>query len=174
MLNKPIKFKMMAMLSMALIFWLSGVSLFAQNKQANSAEPEKKQVPSAQPKVSLSNHQQKVVKQDAATMKKVAMEQKRKDEQAAEAKKQNLAKKNAKETKKSKQTQSTSAIAPVKATQPLTANNEATSANVQKDWEVKKAKLIQSLKDKNFSQQEIDKAISKVERDMNNSMNKTK
>lgn len=165
---------MMAMLSMALVFWLSGVSLFAQNKQANSAEPEKKQVPSAQPKVSLSNHQQKVVKQDAATMKKVAMEQKRKDEQAAEAKKQNLAKENAKETKKSKQTQSTSAIAPVKATQSLTANNEATSANVQKDWEVKKAKLIQSLKDKNFSQQEIDKAISKVERDMNNSMNKTK
>lgn len=174
MLNKPIKFRKMAMLSLALLFWLSGVSLFAQSNQTSPVEPEKKQVPTAQPKMSLSNQATSVQKQDAATQKKVAMEQKRKEEQAIAAKKQVLAKENAGVQKQSKQVAFTASKAPVNAVQNTPAKNDVKSADLRKDWEIKKAKLIQSLKDKNLSQQEIDKAISKIERDMNNSLNKTK
>lgn len=167
MLNKPIKFRKMAMLSLAFLFWLSGVSLFAQNNQTNPIEPEKKQVPTAQPKVSLSNQEPKALKQDAATQNKVAMEQKRKEEQAIAAKKQVLAKEKAAVQKQSKQVASTSSKAPVNAVQNTPAKNDVKSADLRKDWEVKKAKLIQSLKDKNYSQQEIDRIVSKAESEMN-------
>ena len=167
MLNKPIKIRRMAMLSMALIFWLSGVSLFAQNKQANSTEPEKKQVPAAQPKVSLSNKQPSVAKQDDASKKRAAVEQKRKDEQAVEAKKQSLAKENAKNTKTSAQTQSTSAKAPVNAVQSASTKNDVKANDVQKDWEIKKAKITADLKAKGASQNDIDKQIASMEKQMN-------
>jgi hypothetical protein len=170
MLNKPIKFRKMAMFSLALLFWLSGVSLFAQNNQTSPIEPEKKQLPTAQPKVSLSNQEPKALKQDAATQNKVAMEQKRKEEQAIAAKKQNLAKENVVPKKTSKEVASTSSKAPVNSNQSA----EVKSANFQKDWEVKKAKLIQSMKDKNYSQQEIDRIVSKTEKEMKVSSNNSK
>lgn len=174
MLNKPIKFRKMAMFSLALLFWLSGVSLFAQNNQTSPIEPEKKQLPTAQPKVSLSNQEPKALKQDAATQNKVAMEQKRKEEKAIAAKKQVLAKENAAIQKQSKQVASTSSKAPVNTTQDAQVNSNVKVADVQKDWEVKKAKLIQSLKDRNYSQQEIDRIVSKTEREMNVSSNNSK
>jgi hypothetical protein len=167
MLNKPIKIRKMAMLSMALIFWLSGVSLFAQNKQANSTEPEKKQVPRAQQKVSLSNQQPNVAKQDDASQKRAAVEQKRKDEQAVEAKKQSLAKENAKNTKTSNQMQTTSAKAPVNAVQSASAKNDVKANDVQKDWGIKKAKITADLKAKGASQYDIDKQIAAMEKQMN-------
>jgi hypothetical protein len=174
MLNKPIKIRKMAMLSMALIFWLSGVSLFAQNKQANSTEPEKKQVPRAQQKVSLSNQQPNVAKQDDASQKRAAVEQKRKDEQAVEAKKQSLAKENAKNTKTSNQMQSTSAKAPVNAVQSASAKNDVKANDVQKDWEIKKAKIKADLKAKGASQYDIDKQIAAIEKQMNINNNSNK
>ena len=155
------------MLSMALIFWLSGVSLFAQNKQANSTEPEKKQVPRAQQKVSLSNQQPNVAKQDDASQKRAAVEQKRKDEQAVEAKKQSLAKENAKNTKTYNQMQTTSAKAPVNAVQSASAKNDVKANDVQKDWEIKKAKITADLKAKGASQYDIDKQIAAMEKQMN-------
>ena len=164
----------MAMLSMALIFWLSGVSLFAQNKQANSTEPEKKQIPTAQPKVSLSNQQPSVVKQDDASIKRAAVEQKRKDEQAVEAKKQSLAKENAKNTKTSNQMQTTSAKAPVNAAQSASAKNDVKANDVQKDWEIKKAKITDDLKAKGASQYDIDKQIAAIEKQMNINNNSNK
>jgi hypothetical protein len=167
MLNKPIKIRKMAILSMVLIFWLSGVNLFAQNKQANSTEPEKKQVPTAQPKVSLSNQQPSVAKQDDASKKRVAAENKRRDEQAIEAKKQSLAKENAKDTKTSVQMQSTSAKAPVNAIQNASTKNDVKANDVQKDWEIKKAKIAADLKAKGASQYDIDKQIAAMEKQMN-------
>lgn len=174
MLNKPNKIRKFAMLSMALLFWLSGVSLFAQNKQANSTEPEKKQVPSAQPKVSLSNKQANVAKQDEATIKRAAAEQKRKDEQAVEAKKQSLAKENAKVTNPSGQMQSTSSKAPVNAVQNAPAKNNVKANDVQKDWEIKKAKITSDLKAKGASQNDIDKQIATMEKQMNINNNSNK
>ena len=174
MLNKPIKFRKMAMLSMALIFWLSGVSLFAQNKQANTTEPEKKQVPTAQPKVSLSNQQPGVAKQDDASIKRAALEQKRKEEQALESKKQSLAKENAKSTKTSSHMQSTSAKAPVNAVQSASSKNDVKANTVQKDWEIKKAKITADLKAKGASQYDIDKQIAAMEKQMNINNNSNK
>ena len=172
MLNKPIKIRKFAMLSMALIFWLSGISLFAQNKQANTVEPEKKQVPSAQPKVSLSNKDPKAKKQDEAASKKAAMEQKRKEEQAVQAKKQTLAKEKAvaSAVKQPKQMQSTSSKAP-----SANANvNNTKSENFRKDWPVKKAKMEADLKAKGVPQEEIDKKIAAIEKKMNYNNQSTK
>jgi len=174
MLNKPIKIRKLALLSMALIFWLSGMSLFAQNKQVNTAEPVKKQVKTAQPKVTLSNQQPKAVQINEATMKKVALEQKRKDDQAAEAKKQNLAKEQAKEPKKSNQIHSTSSKAQVNTNQNATQKNDANVASIQKDWEVKKSKIIADLKAKGASQYDIDKQIAALEKQLNITNNSNK
>jgi hypothetical protein len=168
MLNKPIKIRKFAMMSVALIFWLSGVSLFAQNKQVSTAEPEKKQVPSAQQKVSLSNKGPQVQKQDEATAKRAASEQKRKEAQATEAKKENLAKENAAAVKQSKHVETTSAKAPVNAVQNAqTNNNNAKTGSIQQDWEIKKAKIAADLKAKGASQNDIDKQIAAMEKQMN-------
>ena len=164
----------MAMLTMALIFWLSGVSLFAQNKQTTATEPEKKQVPSAQPKVSLSNKQPMVVKQDEATKKRVASEQQRKEEQAIEAKKQTLAKDNTKEVKKSSQLQTTSAKAPINNVQNPSVKNDVKSSDLQKDWSIKKAKIEADLKSKGASQYDIDKHIAAMEKQLNINNNSNK
>ena len=168
MLNKPIKIKKIAMLSMALIFWLSGISLFAQNKQVNNTtETEKKQVQSAQPRVSLSNQGSQVQKQDDASIKRAASEQNRKKAQADEAKKQNLANEKSEAVKQPKQVQSTSAKAPVNAVQPVQVNNDAKAGSVQKDWEIKKAKIAADLKSKGASKADIDKQIAAMEKQMN-------
>ena len=140
MLNKPIKFKMMAMLSMALIFWLSGVNLFAQNKQANSAEPEKKQVPTSQPNVSLSNKVPQIVKQNDAKSKQVESEKQAKREQAIKAKNQAIANESAAKSKQQNTEQSISRTSSTKNSQ-----NKAISSQ---EWETKKAKLVESLKNK--------------------------
>jgi hypothetical protein len=174
MLNKPIKIKEMAMLSLALIFWLSGISVFAQNKQANTTEPEKKQIPAAQPKVSLSNKQPMVVKQNEATKKRVAEEQQRKEEQAAESKKQTLAKEQTKETKKAAPMQLTSVKTPANSVQNASIKNEAKATDAQQAWEKKKASVTASLKAKGASQYDIDKQISSMEQQfkINNTSNK--
>lgn len=172
MLNKPIKIRKFAMLSMALFFWLSGISLFAQNKQTNTVEPEKKQVPSAQPKVSLSNQDPKAKKQNEVSLKKAAMEQKRKEEQASEAKKKTLAKEKAAASavKQPRQVGSTSSKAPV--TNATTSNSQ--SENFRKDWPQKKAKLEADLKAKGVPQEDIDKKIAAIEKKMNYNNQSTK
>jgi hypothetical protein len=174
MLNKPIKITKFAMLSMALIFWLSSMSLFAQNKQVNSTESGKKTVPSAQVKVSLSNQEPKVKKQDDAVVERAANEQKRRDEQAVEAKKQSLAKENAKDKKTSNQMQSTTAKAPVNAVPSASSKTEVKANDVQKDWEIKKAKITADLKAKGASQYDIDKQIAAMEKQMNINNNSNK
>jgi hypothetical protein len=174
MLKKPNKFKTLAMLSMALIFWLSGVSLFAQNKQATPTEEEKKQLRTAQPKGSLGNQQPAHVKQDEATTKKIELQKVRKEELAAESKKQSLAKENAKEAKKSNQVQSISAKAPANAVQNASTKNDATANDVHKDWAIKKAKIAANLKAKGASQYEIDKRIAAMEKKMNTNNNSNK
>jgi hypothetical protein len=180
MLNKPIKIKRIAMLTMALFFWLSGVSLFAQNKQSNSQEPEKKQVPSAHPKVSLSNQDPKVKKADEDALRKQAQMEKLRQQQAADAKKQSQAKAEAKAPKTSKSTASTSAKAPT-ANAAVTNSNQETSANkaanaqdIQKDWEKKKAKITADMKSKGASQNDIDKQIAAMEKQLNINTNTNK
>lgn len=173
MLNKPIKIRKFAMLSMALIFWLSGVSLFAQNKQTNQAEPEKKQVPLAQPKVTLSNQQPQAAKQDEVSLKKAAMEQKRKDEQALEAKKQMQAKEKA-TAKQAKNSASTAANATPNNTQNSQTKKDVKTENVKSDWDIKKAKIAADLKAKGASQYDIDKHIAALEKQMNINNNSNK
>jgi hypothetical protein len=174
MLNKPNKIRTFAMFSVALFFWLSGMSLYAQNKQANSTEAEKKQVPASQPKASLSNKQPMVAKQEEATIKKAAMEQKKRNEQAVEAKKQNLAKEKAEQSKNSTQMQSTSAKAPVNTVQSAAVKNEVKASDIQKDWEIKKAKIANDLKARGASQNDIDKQIAAMEKQMNINNNSNK
>lgn len=174
MLNKPIKIRKIAMMSMALIFWLSGVSLFAQNKQTTTADPEKKQVPTAQPKVSLSNQKPQVEKQDEASLRKAAMEQKRKEDQAVEAKKEAAAKAKTAEAKQSKNAQSTSSKPTVGAVKSSPVNNSVNTADIQKDWEIKKAKVSADLKAKGASQADIDKHIAAMEKQMNINNNSNK
>jgi hypothetical protein len=114
------------------------------------------------------------VKQDDASIKRAAVEQKRKDEQAVEAKKQSLAKENAKNTKTSNQMQTTSAKAPVNAAQSASAKNDVKANDVQKDWEIKKAKITADLKAKGASQYDIDKQIAAIEKQMNINNNSNK
>jgi hypothetical protein len=168
MLNKPIKNSKFAMLTMALIFCLSGFSLFAQNKQANSSISDKKQLPSAQTKVSLSNQGSSVSKQDEATQKRIALKDERK---AEKLKKQNIAKEDQMEVKHSKNNQTISSKVYLNQTNMESSKPSSEASN--KDWEIKKTKLIQSLKSKNYTQQEIDKVIAKFESKRNNSTNKT-
>lgn len=162
-------------MSMALIFWLSGVSLFAQNKQTNKTEPEKKQVPTAQPKVSLSNQQAKATPQDEASIKKAAQEQKSKDEQAAKVKSENLAKEKATPVKHSANVQTTSSKAPTANTSKANSTNQsAKSQDIRKDWEIKKAKMVADMKAKGIPQEDIDKRIASMEKKMNLNNNSIK
>lgn len=179
MLNKPIKIKMMAMITMALFFWLSGVTLYAQNKQTNNTEPEKKHVPTARPKVSMSNQDPNAKKADETAVRKQAQLDKLKQEQGAEAKRQSIAKENAAKSKTSKNTASTSAKAPVNAVtgvnsnQTASANPSVSSQDIQKDWEKKKAKMSADMKAKGASQNDIDKQIAAMEKQLNiNNTNK--
>ncbi|HRG59609.1 MAG TPA: hypothetical protein PK323_11680 [Bacteroidia bacterium] len=181
MLNKPIQIKKIAMIMMALVFWISGVSLFAQNKQANNTDLPKKQVATEKPKVSLSNQDPNAKKVDDATARKIAQEEKLKQDRAAEAKRQNSAKEvAATPVKTSKSSVSTSSKAPA-VTMQKTSTNQASSTNqaaksqdIQKDWEIKKAKLTADMKAKGVPQEDIDKKIASLEKNMNLNNNSTK
>jgi hypothetical protein len=63
--------------------------------------------------------------------------------------------------------QSTSAKAPVNAVQSASAKNDVKANDVQKDWEIKKAKITADLKAKGASQYDIDKEIAAMEKQMN-------
>jgi hypothetical protein len=166
MLNKPIKFRKIVMMSMAIIFWLSGISLFAQNKQTDKSEPEKKQVPNAQPKVTLSNKQTNAPQKDEA-----ALKQKQKDEKAVQSKNEKITKKQVVPVKHSSNVQTTSSKAPTAATTKTNNDNStvesAKSQALQKDWEIKKAKMIAAMKAKGVPQEDIDKKIASLEKKMN-------
>jgi hypothetical protein len=174
MLNKPNKIRKFAMLSMALTFWLSSLSLFAQSNKTMPTEPQKKQIPATQSKPTLSNQQPKNVKQDQATIKKIEMQKARKEELATASKKQSLAKENAKETKKSNQVHSTSSKAPVKTAENTPSKNDVKANNTQQDWDIKKAKIVADLKAKGASQYDIDKRITAMEKKMNTNNNSNK
>lgn len=166
---------------MALVFWISGANLFAQNKQVSNTELPKKQVATEKPKVSLSNQDPNAKKVDEATAKKMAKENQLKQERAAEAKKQNLAKENiTAPVKASKSTVSTSSKAPAVTIQNAN-NNQAASTNqsaksqdIKKDWEIKKAKITADMKAKGASQNDIDKRISAMEKELNINNNSNK
>lgn len=173
MLNNPNKLKGIAVLTMALVFWLSGTSLFAQNKQTNPTEPQK--VVPSRPKESLSNQEPSSKKQqDKAALEKQAKAQQLKENQGIEAKKKSMEKMNASEPKHSKQVHNTSADAPAKQAMAKPETSEKSTSGIQKDWEIKKSKIAADLKAKGYSQYDIDKKISVMEKEMNINNNSNK
>lgn len=174
MLNKPLKIKKIVMICMAQIFWLSCLCLQAQNKQANNDGAEKKQVPTSK-KVSLSNQDPNKKLSDDIAAKRIAADQKRKQDLAIEQKKQAEAREKTVASTPKNQHASTSAKAPANQNVQAVANTPNVKAEtIAKEWEFKKAKLTADLKAKGYSQYDIDKHIAAMEKEMkiNNKSNK--
>jgi hypothetical protein len=172
MLNKPIKNSKIAFFTMALVFCLSGFSLFAQNTQTNFSQPDKKQLTSVKKNESLSNRESNVSEQNEVTQKKIALMQKKNEEKANVVKEKKLVKEPQNDVKQGKNNQATTLTATKNASQLGQKNSNDANERSLKDMEIKKAKYIQSLKDKNYTQKEIDIAVAKRESKRNNSMNK--
>lgn len=175
MLHKPIKIKSFTVLTMVISFWLYGLSSFAQSNRQAPTEPVKKQEQAAKPKVSLSNHDTQLNKQNEAAVKRAEMEQKRKEKEAIEAKQANLKEASKLESKQAQQKLSLSNQASSSATSKANSNiNDANKADIQKEWALKKAKAEAALKAKGLPQDDIDKHIALMEKEFNITNNSNK
>jgi hypothetical protein len=98
--------------------------------------------------------------------------QKKNEEKANVVKEKKLVKEPQNDVKQGKNNQATTLTATKNASQLGQKNSNDANERSLKDMEIKKAKYIQSLKDKNYTQKEIDIAVAKRESKRNNSMNK--